>query len=108
MTNIIRFPKVHQESPGRRQQEMPKPAAAPPGAKGNRFIAGLFAAVWIVTVLLWPLLQWVLAYDVLFHLIRMMYYWSTPGVHARWTFLLHFGAMSGLTYYVAFGKPKGF
>ena len=110
MTNIVKFPKVYREAPETRRQGLPKPAATgkAPAGKGSRFLTGLFGAVWLITVLLSPLLQWVLKYDVVFQLIRMLYYWNTPGMHAGWTFLLHFGAMTGLFCYVAFGKPKGF
>ena len=110
MSNIIKFPRVCREVPGTQRQEMPKPAATARArrGKGSRFLTGLFGGIWLFTVLLSPLLQWVLKYDVVFQLIRMLYYWNTPGMHAGWTFLLHFGAMTSLFFYVAFGKPKGF
>ena len=110
MSNIIKFPKACRGAPGTQRQEMPKPAstARAPRGKGRRFLTGLFGGIWLLTVLLSPLLQWVLKYDCVFQLIRMLYYWNTPGMHAGWTFLLHFGAMTGLFCYVAFGKPKGF
>lgn len=108
MSNIIKFPGGG----------VPEPAAAPPdageakpkgglNAKGKAILAGVWRAVWIVFVLIWPVLKWVVSIEVFFQLLRMMYHWNTPGVHAGWTFLLHFGVLTALTYLVAFYKPKG-
>ena len=33
--------------------------------------------------------------------------WHTLGVYAGWTFLLHLGVLTGLTYFVGAYKPKG-
>jgi hypothetical protein len=110
MTNIIKFPKIPREPPVAARQEMPKPAATArsPVFKWRRFFSGLFGGIWLIITVLSPLLEWVLKYDVVFQLVRMLYYWNTPGMHAGWTFLLHFGALTFLICYVAFGKPKGF
>jgi hypothetical protein len=62
-------------------------------------------ALWILVVLCWPLLNKILIADVLIQLLRALYFWSTPDVHAGWSFALHFGVLSGLTYFVAFGDP---
>jgi hypothetical protein len=55
--------------------------------------------IWVFTVLLWPILSWVIALDCLYQLIRMLYYWNTP-VHAGWTFLIHFGVAIVLNIFV--------
>jgi hypothetical protein len=55
---------------------------------------------------MWPLLRWIVAYEVLWQLLRMLWYWNTPGVHAGWTFLLHFALLTALTYFVAVYEPK--
>lgn len=70
---------------------------------GGKIIQGL----WVITVLLWPLLKWVLAMDCLYQLGRMLYYWDTPGVHGGWVFVLHFTFFTVLTYFVSGYKPKG-
>ncbi len=62
-------------------------------------------ALWVVLVLCWPLVNKIFVVDVLFQLLRALFYWDTADVHAGWTFILHFGMMSGLTYFVAFGDP---
>ena len=61
----------------------------------------------IVVALLWPLLKWVLAIDVTWQLVRMLYFWQTPGVHAGWTFLAHFAVLVALTCLVGVHRPKG-
>jgi hypothetical protein len=43
--------------------------------------------------------------DVLFQLLRALVLWDTPGAHAGWTFLLHYGFFCYLTWFVAYGKP---
>jgi hypothetical protein len=107
MANIIKFPKLPREST-RVVPDRPNSAVkAAPAIKSHRFLSGLDAVVWIVVVLLSPVLEKILSIDVFFQFIRMMYYWNTPAVHAGWTFLLHFGALTALICYVAFYKPKG-
>ena len=108
MANIIKFPDVIKKHAQARQQGPPSGARVAPKIEDNQFLAGVSAVVWVLVAVLWPVLQWVGGLDLLFQLIRMVYHWSTPGVHAGWTFLLHFAALSGLNYYVAFGQPKGF
>jgi hypothetical protein len=113
MANIIKFPKAHQGHPEAPRREMPMPSpkqasASVPVGKWQRFFSALFGGIWLIITVLSPLLEWVLKYDVVFQLVRMLYYWNTPGMHAGWTFLLHFSALTFLIFYVAFGKPKGF
>lgn len=68
---------------------------------------GLVRTIWAVTVLVWPVLRWVLSFEVLFQMVRMFYYWNTPGVYAGWTFLLHFAVLTAITYFVSAYTPKG-
>jgi hypothetical protein len=65
-------------------------------------------AFWVCTVILWPLLRWVIALDCVVQLIKTMYYWHTPGSYAGIVFLLHFLIFSALTYFVSAYRPKGF
>jgi hypothetical protein len=77
------------------------------GAQGKGFFAAVVKAVWVMAVLFWPLLKWVVSIEVVFQMLRMAYYWNTPGVHAGWTFLLHFTGFVALTYFVSAYRPKG-
>lgn len=107
MAKIIKFPKIA-KAPAPVAQKVPRPIAKTVTAdKSNGFFAGLVMVVWIIVVLAWPILQWLLSMDVLFQLICMLYHWNTPGVHAGWTFFLHFGVLFILTCFVAFCQPKG-
>lgn len=107
MTNIIQFP--------RRDSPAATPRLAPPvvqpkpldGAGGGDVLSNLIKVVWVVTVLLWPLMKWILSLDVLFQAACMIYHWNTPDVYATWTFLLHLAVLVVLTYFVSLYKPKG-
>ncbi len=102
MTNIVKFPG--QTNGG---EEAPKVAVPVPKPAGAGIGVALFKAVWVVIVLIWPILKWVVALDCVFQLIRMIYHWNTSGVHAGWTFMMHFALLTALTYFVSFYKPKG-
>ncbi len=62
--------------------------------------------LWTVTVLVWPLLKWIVALDCVYQLARAVYYWDTPGMYAGWKFLLHFGVLTALTYFVMCYQPQ--
>jgi hypothetical protein len=76
-------------------------------AKGKALLAGLVRLIWVVTVLVWPVLKWIVSIEVFFQFVRMIYHWDTPGVYAGWTFLVHFAVLTALTYFVSLYKPKG-
>lgn len=69
--------------------------------------AAVLQAVWVVTVLVWPILKWIVSMDCVFQLVRMIYYWDTPGAYAGFMFLLHFAVLTMLTYFVSIYRPKG-
>ncbi|MFZ3287927.1 MAG: KleE stable inheritance protein [Telluria sp.] len=99
MTNVVKFPGVNVvTSPA-------VPETVQPVKKENSPV--LLKFVWVVVVLLWPILKWVMSIDCVVQLLRTMYYWNTAGVHAGWTFILHFAALTALTFFVSAYKPKG-
>jgi hypothetical protein len=102
MTNIINFPRRAKPV----IEDVPKAATPAPTPVKAGIGAGVVKAVWVVVVLVWPILKWVVALDCVYHLIRMMYHWNTPGIHAGVTFLLHFAVLTALTYFVSVYKPK--
>jgi ABC-type Na+ efflux pump permease subunit len=74
-----------------------------------RALCGLIIrALWVCTIILWPLFRWVIALDCVVQLIKMMYHWSTPGTYAGIVFMMHFLVFSALTYFVSAYRPKGF
>lgn len=105
MANIIKFPRQHNAVvvEARKTPVTPTPKSEKTGV-GATVIKG----VWMLTVLIWPILKWVVSLDCVFQLVRMMYHWDTPGVYAGWTFLLYFGVLTALTYFVSVYEPKGF
>lgn len=103
MARIIPFPK--KALPPVRAADIPKTITKHREKLG--FLGGLALGIWMVTVLLWGILQWILAIDVLWQFCRMVYYWDTPGVYAGWQFLAHFAVLVALTYYVGVYRPRG-
>lgn len=62
--------------------------------------------IWLTIALFWTPLKWMISINVFFHAIRAVYYWENPEIHAGWTFLIHFTALTALTYFVSTYKPK--
>lgn len=105
MPNLLKFSK-RARSP---DQERSKAAIsiAIPTVKSPGLTAAVLKGVWVVTVLVWPILKWVISFDCALQLVRMIYHWETPRVYAGWDFLLHFAALTALTCFVSLYKPKG-
>ena len=59
----------------------------------------------IVLAIFWIPIKWILSIDCFFQLLRMMYYWNTPGIHAGWTFLMHFALLTTLMIFITSSKP---
>ena len=98
--SVVNFPK-------RPAASKAVPPKRPSKATGRGIGNIVVKVVWVCTVLVWPLLKWVISIDCVFKLIRMIYYWHTPGVHAGVTFLAHYLVLILLTYFVRFYKPRG-
>jgi len=75
---------------------------------GSTLLSGMIKVVWVVTLLIWPVLKWVLSIMTFFQGVRMLYHWSTPGMYAGWSFIAHFTVLTAITYFVGVYKPKGF
>lgn len=105
MTNILKLAKRTRSS----DQDRPKAviSIAMPTVKTPGIQAAVLKGVWVVTVLVWPILKWVISLDCALQLVRMIYHWGSPGVYAGWTFLLHFAVLTVLTCFVSLYKPKG-
>ena len=58
------------------------------------------ALIWSLLVLCFLVVKWVVLIaiggDLLYQFFRMLYYWHTPGTHAGWTFLLHYGVITAV------------
>ncbi len=102
MTNIIQFPRTNKASIPI-EQEVAAPVSKPETPDMG---AALVKGIWVFTVLVWPLLKWIISIDCFFQLVRMMYYWNTPRMHAGWTFIVHFAVLTALTYFVSVYKIR--
>lgn len=76
--------------------------SASTGAKVARATVDI---AWTVLMVTWPLLGRLLPLDIVFQLLRMLFYWETPGMHAGWTCMLHFGGYLSLYMFLVFHKP---
>lgn len=100
MTNIIKFPRGGASKAISASVNSAKPTNCF-NARGKALLAGLVRFVWVATVLVWPVLKWIVSIEVFFQFVRMIYHWDTPGVYAGWTFLMHFSVLTALTYFVS-------
>jgi len=73
----------------------------------SSFGSSIIKIIWAFSVLVWPILKWVVSIDCSFQFIRMLYFWNTAGHYASAIFLLHFFVLTFLTYFVTIYKPKG-
>lgn len=91
--------------------QSPSKSASSSSGPGRKKMVGFLyyplVFVWFVLATTWPVLKWVMAMDCLVQLLRMFWHWKTPGMHAGWTFLLHYGAMIGVYLFILGFKPKG-
>ncbi len=101
-SNIIIFPNRE----GRGTQVAPTCVPVRSANTVKTVVSSLVWFVWVATALVWPVLKWVLSIEVFFQFIRMICYWDARGVHATWTFLLHFTVLVAITWFVTGYKPK--
>jgi hypothetical protein len=100
MPKVIKFPTP---KTGRAVPAAPPPVISAEDAPTNVVLR----VVWVVTVLVWPLLKYVVILDCVYQLFRMMWYWNTPGTFAGFTFMFHFGILVWFTWFVSVYQPKG-
>ncbi len=106
--NVYKFPG----SVGVAEPSALTPEASPKKLTGTlgaakKLLSHVVKVLWFVMALVWPFLRWVMALDVFFHGALMVWHWDTPGSYAGVTFLLHFAALVGMTFFVSIFKPKG-
>ena len=100
MGRIIAFPVPTKRPPVESAKQVPT-MNAPTDVAKPRAQSRMLSVVWILFLLMWPLVQWLVAFDIVYQFLRALYYWNAPGVHARITFLIHLIAASVLSYCVA-------
>jgi Uncharacterized KleE stable inheritance protein len=62
--------------------------------------------VWILTVLVWPLLRWILALNVTLQLFRVLIVSLGAGWYLDWALVVHFMVFVTLTYFVSVYRPS--
>lgn len=72
---------------------------------GRRLWNAGVCAVWVLIALIWPVLKWIVAMEVFFQFMRMLWHWNTPDSNAGWQFGLHFVAFTAITYFVMIFRP---
>ena len=73
-----KFPRAASRRPEPVQPAAPAAARLPHQGRRPGPAAGLVKFVWVATVLVWPVLKWVLAIITFFQFVRMLYHWNTP------------------------------
>jgi uncharacterized membrane protein YphA (DoxX/SURF4 family) len=105
MTNIVPFPKRPGVASGPAIGESRKPAMD--HAKVRSIAGNVLYGFLVVVGAFWPILRWILAIDVFFKFLVMLWKWDTPGAHAGWVFVAHMAVLVTLTLLLANHKPKG-
>jgi hypothetical protein len=107
MGTIIKFPiKLDTQLPIRRPSQvaskraLPKPTSDRPANIALR-------AVWFISVLCWPLIRFVLSWDCTFQVVRMLWFWNTPGSSAGVKLAVHFAFFVAMTCFVSLYEPRG-
>jgi hypothetical protein len=73
----------------------------------KRIMLWIIGLVWLLLGLFWPLLNWIIAMDVVFQLLRAVYYSNTP-VHATLQAAIHGFVYILLSLFVYLYRPKAF
>lgn len=106
--NVYKFPGRSGVQLPHSPKADPTPAQAPSGqGPVKKLLSGVVTALWFVLALVWPVLRWVIALDIVFRGAAMVWHWDTPGTYAGWTFAAHFAVFVVLTFFVSVFKPKG-
>ena len=74
----------------------------------KKMVSWLLGFLWIVLALLWPLINWLGAMDVVFQFVRALYYANTPANHATVQALIHGVLYLFLSFFVYLYRPKVF
>ena len=72
----------------------------------RRIMNGAISILRVVLALLWTPINWIFALDCFFQLMRAIYYWNDPAVHATWTFLIHFSIYVSLMLFITSGSKR--
>jgi hypothetical protein len=74
----------------------------------KRLLFWTIGLVWLFLGLFWPLLNWLAAMDVVFQILRALYYSNTPAIHATLEASIHGVLYILLSLFVYLYRPKAF
>lgn len=74
----------------------------------KRIMPWIIGLVWLFLGLFWPLLNWIIAMDVVFQFLRALYYSSEPAIHATLQASIHGFLYMLLSLFVYLYRPKVF
>ena len=74
----------------------------------KKIVSWLLGLLWLFLALLWPLINWLGAMDVVFQFVRALYYANTPANHATVQALIHSVLYLLLSLFVYLYRPKVF
>ena len=71
----------------------------------NRLGRASVVVLWVSVKLIWPLAQWLVSADVIFHAALALWRWDSQGHHDGWVFLAHFAGGVALTWFATIYQP---
>ncbi|WP_422614841.1 KleE stable inheritance protein [Methylobacter svalbardensis] len=74
----------------------------------KRIMPWTIGLVWLFLGMFWPLLNWIVAMDVVFQFLRALYYSNTPAIHATLQASIHGVLYIFLSLFVYLYRPKVF
>ncbi len=74
----------------------------------KKLMLWMLGLVWLLLAVFWPLLNWIVAMDVVFQCVRALYYANTPGMHATLQAFMHGLSYLLLSCFVYLYRPKAF
>lgn len=102
MGRVIAFPTPEKAKRPVVASATPVPMGAAPAKTAKPgALSRVFSVVWILFLLTWPLVEKIVAFDIVYQFFRALYYWHVPGTYAGFTFFIHFIGGGMLTYLVA-------
>jgi hypothetical protein len=113
-SNIVQFPRhgltastpIEQSEIALNTRQVSKQAAKI--ARWKMILQWPLGLVWLLVGLLWPLLKWVGAIDVLFQCSRALYFSNTPALHATLQAGTHSGCYLLISVLVYLYRPRVF
>ena len=92
MGQVIKFPRATEQTPR--------------SFGGKDVLQFVVRFVWLITVLIWPVLRWIAAFDVTLQALRMLLLFNERGFFLDWIFVTHFLGFTALFYFVSVYRPK--